>query len=587
MIQTIQNDNFLSLYGGGTINGDNVVGFTSPAALKRMIGGYQDKASVLSNMFSPDDEKAHDTYLGVVNLMATTTKVDLPLLTDMLSERKVLKIKPEGRVTYDLPIPKDANEAAMVTVDTSQQAAKGTLGVENVPFYIILDTPYTSGDFLKPDPTGPYMVRVSTETPVEPYGDYYKHWVSYTGNGKSRDFPSQYLKSGNRWYKIGHKNGEYGTEFSTITSKYNAPGFIRMQWTPSSVRTVEVAYTRQAGRISSNAAYQLKQSTVESLNDKLFDMGGFDEKGAMFSGTYNAEKKSLQVARVDSTLEYLAMVELTKMEAWELMFAELFEEKGAEGNIKMNEGLWRQYRRGKIITYSRPGGLTLAHLQEAASYYFKNDNTPLQNRYITFKGGLQVVNNGVALLNNYAVNQLSALPVSLMGQTTVLTGNDQKVVTGPVGDMTLRRTNFTEVFLPNIGYVKFVHDPAFDFNFGTSDPRVSGYEGMGVNRNTYTLVVDTISTRGSNDAYKSINGARLVNGGKENSPVYYVTPEGQSHVTWGRSNGRAPGAGQIQTNISSALKYMGTEFWCYSESDVILLDTTRCVVIELQDTYAS
>lgn len=577
---------FFSLYSGANINGDDVIGFAAPSKIKA-IQGYLDKPSVLEAMFNKYDNESHKTHLGMIELIATVQNVRLPMMMDLLKTSSVLTIQAGGSVTYDLPIPRDPQDVAHVIVDTSTDNENGAIYAD-IPFKLILDRPYTAGDLLKPDPTGVFQVEISRDIPVEPYaGGAYLHYAIFKAPAHSkRTFPTIFLKEGAVWFKIGHKNGEYGTQFSTVQLEGTAPAYMTLQWTPSSLTTIETAITREAARMSTNGAKLLRDKTLDNISEEMIKLGGFDNRGVFLSGktikqdnNYKLDPTSI---RVDSTLEYIAMAELHKMEAWTNMFATAQVDHGTEGVIKVNDGLWRQYRRGKIIEYTRPGGITLSDLAEASNYYFGNSTIPANERRIKFKGGYQAYLNGINLLQRYAVDYLSTLPTQMMGADALLSGNGQKLVTGNLDELTLNTAKFTNVLLPGVGYVTFEHDPSFDWNFGTQNAKVSGFVAQGFNRNTYTLIVDTTNAN-SGRAIDKVKGMRLVNGGKEDSPIYLVQPD-EPYITWGRTQGRMNNGAQY-TNVQSALKYMAQEFWAYADSDVLLLDTTRCVILELKDTY--
>lgn len=589
-MEHLHNSEFFSLYSGANINGDEVIGFAAPTKIKA-IQGYLDKGSVLEAMFNKYDSKSHKVHLGMIELMSTVNEIRLPMMMDLLKTSSVLSVPAGGSVTYDLPIPRDPQNVAHVMVDTSKDNENGAL-YAGIPFKLILDRPYTAGDLLKPDPTGEYQVEVSRDIPVEPYaGGSYLHYVVYKSNNNQsrKTFPAPFLREGFPWFKIGHKNGEYGTQFSTVQLEGTAPAHMTLQWTPSSPTTIETAITRDAARMKTNGAHMLKGATLERISDEMERMGGFEGRGSFISGKLVRDdktgKSSLDTTsiKVDSTLEYIAMAELHKMEAWTNMFATASVDHGSEGVVKVNDGLWRQYRRGKIVEYTRPGGITIADLQEVANYYFGNSTKPVNERYIKFKGGYQAYMNGLNLMQRYANDYLSALPVNLMGADGLLNGAGQKLVTGTLDNLKVNTVKYGVVFINGLGNVEFEHDPSFDWNMGSTNYKSSGFVGQGYNRNTYTLIVDTTNSR-TGKATEKVKGMRVVDGGKEDSPIYLVQPADEPYITWGRTQGRMNNGAQY-TNVQSSLKYMAQDFWAIADSDVLLLDTTRCVILELKDTY--
>lgn len=579
----------LDLYTGGELNSDEIVGFVAPQILKG-VQGYLDKPTVFETMYSKYDEKSHIKHLGMLNLMGEANKVHLPMMHDLLKGNAVLEVAEGTRVQYDLPIPREPSDTAIVMVDTSTEEENGTL-YAGVPFKVILDRPFTAGDILKPNPTGGFQVRVSNDEDVEPYGGgAWLHYVIYDGNGKSKNvFPKQFLKEGMPFFKIGHKNGEYGTQFSTISSSASMPSHMTLEWTPSSVTTVETAITRKAALMSTNGATQISNSMSERLNDMLNDFGGFDKRGAFITtdlvkgadGKQNLDGRKMKVS---TTLEYLAMVELHKMEAWTNMFAEAQVVHGDEGVIKINDGLWRQLRNGTIIEYTRPGGITLSDLAEASAKVYGNLSVPINQRHLVFKGGEQAVLNGIQINQKHADNFLSNRVIQLKGADSLLDKNKEIITGDNLNDLTLHSDiKFSEVFLPGVGYCRFDHDPSFDWNTGTTNYKASGFAGKAKNKNTYTLILDSATTK-SGDVSKKIRGAGLIEGGDNNSTVYMVQPEGTPYVTWGKEQGRMNDGAKFR-DVRSSSKYMAQNFWAIIDTDVLLLDTTKAVIIELKDTY--
>lgn len=588
MKQIFENEMF-NLYTGMNINSDDVIGFASPKILKG-VQGYLDRPSVLESLWNKYDDKSHTTNLGMINLMSATTEEATPMLADMLKNNAVLKVRDGGRVTYDLPVPQNPDTSAKVLVDMTAELENGSI-YAGVPFKVVLDKPFTAGDIVKPDPASEYQAEVSRDFPVEPYGgDGYLHYMVYqAANNSRKTFPIPYLREGQPWTKIGHKNGEMGTQFSTVQGTAAEPGHLRLQWQPSSPTTVETAITRQAALMATNSAKFLSENTIDNLYDEMIKMGGFESRGLFVSAKTTRDKDGkvsidTRTLQIDSLLEYLAMAELHRMQSWTNIFATAYTDHGTEGVIRINDGLWRQMRRGLIVEYERPGGITLADLTTLANHYFKNSRVPDTDRYITFKGGKQAVMNGQMLVNKYALDYVNRLPTQLLGTDSLLNGSGQKLISGELNKLNLNTSvNFEAVYLPGVGNVKFVHDPSFDYNQGSMDARNSGFVGKGLGRSTYTLIVDTATSKSTNVGTK-VQGLTTIQGGNENSPIYVVYPEGRPYVTWGRTQGRMHDGARF-TNVQSALKYMGQEFWAIIESDVLLLDTTRCGVIELKDTY--
>lgn len=576
----LRTDEFLSLYElNHNINGDNVIGFGAPTKLKS-VKGFGDYTNVLTYFTSDEDKKNHRKHLGLFELFATTHSVEVPMITNLLEGASVLEVPNGGSVTYDLMIPVENNLGAIAMADTSMQDSALVAGQ---PFYIILDKQFTPGDRLKFDVQSDFQVVVSREHDIEPSGEYWKHYVIFEAKDTRKRFPKEGLIAGRQWIRTSHALGEYSTQWGGFTGGYAKPGYIRNEVYLPSPQGIETAYTKRGGNMSTMAANTLKQATVNFLETELTKLGGWDSRGMVIMGNTSDNGKSLTkgTAKVASTLEYLAMKELVLMGAYNNMFSTAATEHTEDGVITIAEGAWAQFRRGKVIPYSRPGGMTLNHLQEASNYIFKNSNIPATSRRVTFKGGFEVVQNGLRILQAHANTQLQNVPITLLGTQGQINGKG--LVSGDLSSLKLALLEFGEVYLDGVGYTKFEHDASFDYN-PVTDRISGGFIGNGYNTTTYSLVVDAHEVL-ANNSFKNIKGADLVTGGNKNSSLYYLKPEG-SHITWGRTYGRM-NQGDQYSNLNASLKYMGTEFWASIESSVLLVDTTAKVIIELQGTYLS
>lgn len=583
MIEQLTDSGQFSLYTGAAINGDEVVGFMSPKAL-RSVSGYLDKPTVFETMYSPYDDKSHVVHLGMINLMKATNQIHLPMMSSLLDNNAVLNVPEGGVVRYKLPVPRIPDEIAIVTVNTLNEGENLFAGV---PFKLVLDKPFTAGDILKPDPTREYQLKVSEDFPVEPYGgDAYLHYVIFESNGGAKkSYPASYLQEGTPYFKIGHKTPEYGTQFSTPSGLGALPSYLELEWSPSDVTTIETGVTRKADLMATQGAKMISDQMKERLEDKLLDMGGFDTKGAFITADLNEEGNGIKggTLKVSTTLEYLAMAELHKMEAWTNMFATKSVNHGANGVVKINDGLWRQKRRGTVIEYSRPGGMTVADLAKASDAVFGNLNTPWNQRELVFVGGQQAVLNGEAILQQFGSSYIAKVQPGFAGAESLF-GKTNEIIKGDIDSLSIEKElKITKMLIPGVGLVSFKHDPTYDWNLGTTNYRASGFAGKGFNRTTYTLTLESANVR-SGDVTKKVTGADLVAEGNKNNNTYLVQPKDVPYVTWGKTQGRMHDGSRF-TNVTSSSKYMANEFWAIIDTDILLVDTTRCVIIELKDTF--
>jgi hypothetical protein len=234
-------------------------------------------------------------------------------------------------------------------------------------------------------------------------------------------------------------------------------------------------------------------------------------------------------------------------------------------------------RRGKLIKYSRPGGITVDHLQEAASYIFKNSNVPIHQRHIKFKGGFFAYQNVVQIIRKEALTQLGNLPAGMFGDVNQVNGT---VFSGPLDGLKMNMIQITEAPIPGLGYVAIEHDPSMDYQ-PFSDRNSSGAYGSGMFAHTsHSLVIEDATSPASANVDTRVKGASLVAGGTKNANIYYVKPEGPS-VTWGYEQGRMANNEGFE-NVAASIKQMGRGFWAYNQSGALVLDVTRYVTIELE-----
>ena len=553
-----------------SINGDSVIGFTS--AEKLQLNGMID-APRLSTYLMDDAGQAHKKHLGLINLMATTHKVNLPFMRDLFVNSAVLEVEPGQTITYDLAV--DRTEPFCQTMeDTSDE--RDYPGIDGTIFPIVLSQEFTKGDILTYDPVYGDQIHVSNAHEVEQVGENFKHWVLYGTNDKSKWFPKDKLKPGIAYLKVGHIIGEHETDASTITMQRNPSGTITCEYLLGDPRMVETSYTSKASRMSSPGLSSFSEKMRDDVQRQLDAMGG-KAAAMMYWGKLGLDGKSIKpsTVKIGTTLEYLSLMELARMEAYSLLFAKAATIRTATGTKSINEGVWHQLRRGKLIKYSRPGGITFNQIHEAASYIYKNSNIPIMERKIKFKVGSMAWANLMLLFREEVVQQLTGLPSNLLGSDATIKG----VITGDLQNLHMNAIRFKSVIVPGIGHIEAELDETLDYQ-PLADRRSADFYGHGFAHTSYSMVIwDATSTEYTNVETK-VKGANLVEGGTKSANIYYIKPEG-SHVVYGYEQGRM--ANREQTSyVQSSLKNMGRTFWATSHSGALVLDTTRFVVIELQ-----
>lgn len=584
----IKTDEHFNLHiGGSVINGDNVVGYASPDS-KLIPEGWADMARVGAFMSRADKKaKSHERYLGQIELMATSGMVQKTFGADLLKSDAVLELDDEfQKVTYDVAIPGKDCAGFTIVQDSHLQNGEEPVGVDGSPFYAYFDIAPTAGDFLMFDVNSSFQVQVSTEPDsVTREGDKFKVYLVYNTSSKTKDFPKDALRAGTFYIKSAHPLAEYQQQWSSVNSQQANPGFIELEWSLGSPHGVETAWTAEAGNLRAIGAGEIASRTAEKFNQKIDKLSGRGAKKTLFvTGRYNEKTESVGLTHISSVMEVLAMAEIYTMEAVSNMFSvATYKTDFANGSpIRINEGAWHQARRGKIITYPRPNALGLSQLQEASNYYFRNTDLPINERRITFVGGQMAVQQGQELINNYATQRVNQFPGDLLGDGGFV--KDRGYITGSIDSMKLANPNFSEVMFPGIGWVTFKHDPAFDFKtFETGNAMNDGYYGLGgFNKLSYSLMIEGMDS--ASNVVNKVKNATVVEQGNRRSNLYYVLPKA-NHLIWGTEQGRMNNGTQT-SNIVSSLRHRGQTFWVSVQSGMLMLDVTRNVIIELDNTYA-
>jgi hypothetical protein len=550
-----------------SINGDYVVGFTNVKELKSM--GWMDSAKV-STYLMEDGKDSHRKHLGLINLFATSHKKSMPFLKDLFQGAAVLEVEEGQSITYDLPV--DRSEVKCYTAEDTS-AEFDFPGIDGGIFVLVLNQEFTKGDILGYDFQYGEQVMVSSEHDVEQVGENFRHFVTLQTNDKAKWFPKEKLKAGIEWAKLTNKIAEFDTAFGGISLVKDGSGTITNEFLLADPRSVETTYTAKAARMKSAGLTAFAEKSAEKIAEQVDKMGG---KNMMFYAKKDASG-NLSPAMIGTTLEYLALMELSMMETNELLFAKSATVNTANGVKRVNEGVWHQIRRGKLIKYSRTGGITLDHLYEAASYVYQNSDIPVSERTLKFKGGHLAHQNLLHLFRENAISQLNGIPAGMLGADSQIPG---KLFTGSLDSLQMGALAITAVFLPGIGKVVVEHDPSLDYT-PMSDRFSSGFYGESFAHTSNSLVIWDV-TKSEYSNVDKVKGASLVDGGSKTANIYYVKPADQPHVTFGYEQGRMANGSQYE-NVQSSLKHMGRNFWAYSQSSALVLDTTRYVTIELQE----
>lgn len=549
-------------------NGDQVVGFMKANEVKS-IQGYQDLAS-LHAWYHEDPDNNH---LGMVNLWGNQKMLNAPIYRELLQNKQKLEVNGlNGRFTYDTPI---ETESKGLYTEKDMSVGQEYAGIDGSSFKIALNREVAHGTVITYDAMDGQQLFVSDEEPVELIGSAYIHTVKLVTQDRQEWFPSEKLAKGLEYFKINHGLGEYSTNFAHVDFD-GTVGYMKSEFELGNVRGVEAYVTGFADKKKfSGAAVHSKNfiQQVQNYSDRYGDL--------MFCAPMGANgKPNMSKASIGSTMEYLVMLELEKLTATSLLFQRAGTIRDTNGNVKFNEGLWHQLRRGKIITYGRPGGITREHIKEAAEYVFRvNPSMPYESRRIKFKCGTRAYDNVMEIFSDEVTAQLNNLDRML--------GTDRVLPKSPVEgknlyDLTLKPVRFTSVYIPQIGMIEIEKDESLDYAHMV-DRFSAGYHGEGKSRYTYSMVIWDASSQVSSNNGDLPKGTKVVEGGNKNGNIYIVKPEG-AMTYWGKSNGRydIDKAG----GIVSSYKQIGQEFWAWNSCAIWVKDISKFVMIELDKDAA-
>lgn len=553
------------------INGDTIIGFMNSKKIKEL--GWADMSS-LASWYQDDPNKNH---LGMVQLFSNMADYRMPTYENFFKTKAVIEVNGmDGKFTYDLPVTKPSG--VFTSEDTS--TFSDVPGIEGSVFPIILDQPFTKGDVLTYDAMHGSQVVVSEDYEVEQMGDSWKHWVTLNTMEPAEYFPKEKLKAGIQYFKIGHILGEYSEQFSNIENP-NPVGSVRCEFELGNHRGVETFYTMYADKKKFSGAAIKSQDFIKDFV-KEQERWGRDAQGRpldtfMVGNITSSGSVIPETVRIGATLEYLVLLELMKLETYQLLFQKGGVITDINGTKRLNEGLWHQKRRGYRIEYSVPNGITRTHIKDAVAYLFQGNKTLLPHeRRIKFKAGYQAYLNILNLFREEVMMQLDGI--------SQLIGHDSVLPKSPVSgkDLTSLKMDpifFTSVNIPDIGIVTIEHDPALDY-LPLTDRQSAGFIADGYAWTSYSMVIENAASDEYSNARSSLPAnAKLLDGADTSANEFYIKPEGEN-LWWGYENGRyAPDQAR---GIASSMKRMGREFWAHSASAGWIKDTSRYIFIELK-----
>ena len=447
-------------------------------------------------------------------------------------------------------------------------------GVDGGTFKITLNKAYTTGDVLTNNKYYGQQVIVSGEVPVVAVGEGWEHTVKLADNDKNTWFLPSNLAKGIQYFKVGHAIlGERGTNFSHFDMP-DTVGTMRCEFRLGSASGVEAYITGMADSKSFSGADAQSKMYLDKLQSEFEG----NEYAILANMTTKNGKKmpDMKTARIGATMEFLTMRELERLTAQKLLFQRAATVRDSNGVARLNEGLWHQLRRGKLIKYGRPGGITRDHLKESAEYVFRiNPFKQDVERRLKFKCGKYAYQNILSIFSDEVNSQNSALNTFLGLERTIpnpVRGNDPF-------NLEYVPIRFTKVFIPGIGNVEIEEDTSLNMMEGV-DRLAGGFHPENLSPTAYSMVIWDVDDQQYSNNKQLPKGTTLVEGGNDKANIYLVKPQGEM-CYWGTTNGRYDY--RKAGDVMSSMKQIGQEFWAFNIADIHVRDLTRFVMIELDE----
>ena len=555
-------------------NGDMVVGMTDKKTVQSM-QGYFDQTT-LSAFYQQDPDKYN---LGLIKLWGQQSKKTYPIYQQMMEKKAFLEVNgADGAFEYEIAI-KDSGKCQTIRDYSFQENA----GIDNSIFRIALNKRYAPGVKLTDDMFFGEQFYVTDEEETRQIPGGWDLPVKLLTNDREATYDTSKLVSGIQFFKIGHTVfGEYGTNYENI-DLIDTPTTMKCRFQLGNMSGAETFMTGRAGMKNFSGAASWTKDYLDTLEGEAESMGEY----AFVTQASNVQTeggkvkfKNLKSLHLGNTLQLLLHREHQKSVATEVLFQKAGTITGTNSVQRVNEGLFHQMRRGHLIQYGRPMGITRAHIMEAVNYVFRVNDIPEEERFVEFSVG-QFAKLNIYQIFEKEINAQAAQIARFMGADFQL---PNKVVTGSNNmELSWGAVRFVEVYLTGIGNVRVKHDPSLD-SYPGADRLAKGFHGQGHAHTTYSMVIWDVADQKYSNNNTLPKGAKLMEGGDAGANMYIVKPEA-GLTFWGSENGRY--SMESNSGIISSSKYQTQGFWIYSMCSSWIKDLSRFVIIELDPKYRS
>lgn len=531
-------------------------GFSSNSQLVNS-QGFQDM-STLATWYQEDPNNAH---MKLTSWFGQSETTHTPLFQDVLQAQATLEVNGwDGKFSYDLPM--ETENKLKTTKDYSYQTYAG---MDGSLFKIALNRELAPGTQLTCDMLDGDAIVVSDAEPVRVLPDGFEHTVVLLTKDPDKVYPSELLGKEIEYFEIGTGMGEW-TERLGLVDMPGQTQYMTLEFQLGSGIGYETMVSGKANSVD------LRQGTTSSL-DFIKEVEKYQKKGEdmLMIKSVNEGRNTYTVA---SMMQMLMIRKFNNQMSTSLMFSKAGEIQTAKGTIKFNEGLWRQFRRGYIITYGRPGGITRQHIKQARDYVFKAapHKSTIDCR-IKFKCGSGAFDNILEIFKDEVTNQLTVL-ANVLGADRVLPTNP---VSGSLRDLKLEPIRWTNVALPGIGNVEIVEDKTMDNVHGV-DKNLAGMHQNGYNYTTYSMIIWDAADQEYSNNRDLPQGTTLI-GDNNEANIYLIQPKGEK-VYWGFENGRYD-VNKSKDIVASA-RTMHSSMFIYGFGATWMKDPSKFVMIELE-----
>lgn len=553
------------------ISGDRVINFYHSKDIRKNPLTFDLKTS--AEYMEDEDQFKH---IGELGFFGQRTTVPKSFTIDILENRQVMDTGTDGTIHYDVPM--YINEQCVVTRDTSTDTESP--GIDETTFKLVLSEEFKPWDLLTVDPMYGKQIIV-TEDQVLQVGDSFEHVVRLSSNNKRDYYDASNLREGVRYFKLFNVLGGERDTFLSGVRVPNKPSMLTCEFRLGAGSGVELGVSAMAN-IGSRIGTNFRDGFIKELN---MDFETFTKTWgdvAVIMDRNSMGEAIPSTARLCDVAMWLVKREHIRMIEDRAMFARAAEISVGAGYVTIAEGLWHQMRRGKIIPYSRKGGITRRHIREAVEYVYQgNEHIQPEDRYIKFKAGKYAYDNIQSIYSTEFQDQLGRL-----SNITNLLGTDGQIprspIEGQLDGLTLKTVKIKQVFLPGIGNVEVEHDMALDYLGSRADRLQAGMNPQGKSHGSFAMVIwDARNQSYSNNRFIP-KGAEFVEGAPEKASVYLIKRPGDM-IYSGSTNGYYD-PNNSSNILSSGNKKRFVDYWSWDTGVAYWLqDPSSFVMIELQE----